>query len=336
MVRAFFLLILILLAIASAFAQSDESSETAENAPESPAILALEFRTYELGWIRFRNVDADGERKLAADAETTFPFQRVNNGTTRLRLDDLDAETIADLIEEHEIAWDEDAIIGQCDPNKLPGARADLFCVPGTKDMEQGQIFLALFDGETGDLLALTESIDNKAGGALKDWSPTPEPAETATGCGPYNNGQWIPASVDVSGHGLPIVDEKANVTDYQCVVAADGSAYFQAHHFANGGGANGGGAANGYDPGSGHVDDGVDRRDFGDPIPDAFFLLILFLCLALSIPAPTHSAATSVISGNSAPHPPRSPRFFYPPRSPHRDGGKVGSRGHGMKLNLS
>ncbi len=243
MVRAFFLLILFLCLALSIHAQSNETSETAENAPETPAILALEFRTYELGWIRFRNVDADGERKLAADADITFPFQRVNNGATRLRLDNLDAATIADLIDTHDIAWDEDAIIGKCDPNKLPGARADLFCVPGTKDMAQGQIFLAIFDADSESLLAITESIDNKAGGALKDWSPTPEPAEeAATGCGPYNNGQWIPASVDVSGHGLPIVDEKANVTDYQCVVAADGSAHFQAHSFANGGGVNGGG----------------------------------------------------------------------------------------------
>ena len=243
------ILICLFLCLALAQAQANDSSESNETSdtPDMPAILALKFRTYELGWIRFRNVDADGKPTLAADADIKFPFQRVNNGTTRLRLDDLDAEKIAALIDTHEIAWDEDAIDGQCDPNKLPGARADLFCVPGTKGMAQGQIFLAIFDAESESLLAITESIDNNAGGALKDWSPTPEPAvEAATGCGPYVNGQWIPASVDVSGHGLPIVDEKANVTDYQCVVAADGSAYFQAHHFANGGGNGGGGSANG------------------------------------------------------------------------------------------
>ena len=154
--------------------------------------------------------------------------------------------------------------------------------------MPRGQIFLALFDGETGDLLALTESIDNKAGGALRDWSPTPEAAENqaaaATGCGPYVAGQWIKAAdYEASGLNLPLRyggHDPAKVTDYTCVVAADGSAHLLAYNLAevgtaggvNGGGANGGGnggAANGYDPGSGHVDDGVDRRDFGDTIPN-------------------------------------------------------------------
>ncbi len=264
------ILICLFLCLALAQAQANDSSESNETSetgdtPAPPAILALEFRTYELGWIRFRNVDADGNPKLAADADIKFPFQRINNGATRLRLDDLDAETIAALIDTHDIAWDADAIDGKCDPNKLPGARADLFCVPGTKGMAQGQIFLALFDSDSESLLAITESIDNNAGGALRDWSPTPEPAaEAAAGCGPYAEGQWIPASVDVSGHGLPIVDEKANVTDYQCVVAADGSAYFQAHHFANGGGgANGGGNGGGANGsgGGGSYDDGGDRR---------------------------------------------------------------------------
>ncbi len=273
------LVLMLFLCLALAQAQASDTNETSENSdtPETPEILALEFRTYEVGWIRFKNVDADGNPKLSADADVKFPFQRINNGATRLRLDDLDAATITDLIETHDIAWDEDAIDGQCDPNKLPGARADLFCVPGTKGMAQGQIFLALFDAESESLLAITETIDNNAGGALKDWSPTPEPAaEAAAGCGPYAEGQWIPASVDVSGHGLPVKDEKANVTDYQCVVAADGSAYFQAHHFANGGGngggANGsGGGQRAYDPGSGHVSDkdlGDDTFTPGDPDP--------------------------------------------------------------------
>ena len=172
MKRAFWLCV-VLLAAATATAQSDE---TAANPPQPP-IHALEFGTYELGWVRFKNIDSDGERKLDADKGITFPFTRINNGTTRLRLEDMDAETIADLIETHDIAYDEDRIAGQCDPNKLPGARADLFCIPGTSGMQQGQICLAIFDRETGALLALTESIDNKAGGALRDWSPTPEAA---------------------------------------------------------------------------------------------------------------------------------------------------------------
>ena len=279
--------ILCLLAIAIVHAQSDESSETA---PDAPAIHALKFGTYELGWIRFKNIDADGERKLDADKGITFPFMRVNNGTTRLRLDDMDAETIADLIETHEIAFDENAIAGQCDPNKLPGARADLFCVPGTSGMPRGQIFLALFDGETGDLLALTESIDNNAGGALRDWSPTPEAAENqaaaATGCGPYVAGQWIKAAdYAASGLDLPLRyggHDPAKVTDYTCVVAADGSAHLLAYNLAEvgtAGGVNGGGGGNGGANGSAGASNagyGIDRRgnddddgNVGDPIPD-------------------------------------------------------------------
>ena len=253
MPRAIFV-ILILLAIAIVHAQSDETSETA---PAAPEIFALEFGTYELGWVRFKNIDSDGERKLDADEGITFPFTRINNGTTRLRLEDMDAETIAELIETHEIAFDENAIAGQCDPNKLPGARADLFCVPGTSGMPRGQIFLALFDGETGDLLALTESIDNKAGGALQDWSPTPEAAENqaaaATGCGPYVAGQWIKAAdYAASGLNLPVRGaghDADKVTDYTCVVAADGSAHLLAYNLAEvgtAGGVNGGGGGNG------------------------------------------------------------------------------------------
>ena len=263
--------ILILLAIVMTQAQSDEATET-DSAPDTPEIIALEFGTYELGWIRFKNIDSDGERKLDADEGITFPFTRINNGTTRLRLDDLDAEIIADLIDTHDIAWDEDAIDGQCDPNKLPGARADLFCVPGTSGMPRGQIFLALFDGETGDLLALTESIDNNAGGALRDWSPTPEAAENqaaaATGCGPYVAGQWIKAAdYAASGLNLPLRGaghDPAKVTDYTCVVAADGSAHLLAYNLAEvgtAGGVNGGGGGANGSGGAASYDDGIDRR---------------------------------------------------------------------------
>ena len=277
--------ILCLLAIAIVHAQSDESSETA---PDAPAIHALKFGTYELGWIRFKNIDADAERKLDADKGITFPYTRINNGATRLRLEDMDAETIAQLIETHEIAYAEDLIAGKCDPNKLPGARADLFCVPGTSGMPRGQIFLALFDADTGDLLALTESIDNKAGGALQDWSPTPEAAtaSTETGCGPYVAGQWIKAAdYAASGLSLPIRwagHDPAKVTDYTCVVAADGAAYLLAYNLtvAPAGGVNGGvngtgGVHNSY--GQGRSDDGQNKSNVvvvtkePDPCTDPF-----------------------------------------------------------------
>ena len=211
-------------------------------AQDHPAIL--EFRTYELGWARYRNVDSSGNPKLAAEAGTTFPFIRVNNGYERIRMSDLEsADAIADLIVFHEIAYDEDAIAGACDPNKLAPNSSDIFCVPGTSGMEHGQIFLALFDAETGALLALTTTIDNKAGGAQREsWAPTPEPAPQATpepagakGCGPYAPGQWIDAKDLDAGLGLRIVGAGAHVTTYVCMMPADGGAYLQGHPLLNG-----------------------------------------------------------------------------------------------------
>ena len=228
-----FLLILTaftILACGFAFAQDD------------PAIL--EFRTYELGWARYRNVDSSGNPKLAAEAGTTFPFIRVNNGYQRIRMSDLEsADAIADLIAFHEIAYDEDAIAGACDPNKLAPGSSDIFCVPGTSGMEHGQIFLALFDAESGALLAITTTIDNKAGGAQREsWAPTPEPAPEATpepagakGCGPYAPGQWIDAVDLDASQGLTIVGAGDHVTTYVCMMPADGAAYLQGHPLLNG-----------------------------------------------------------------------------------------------------
>ena len=235
-------------------------------AQDDPAIL--EFRTYELGWARYRNVDSAGNPKLAADAGTSFPFIRVNNGYQRIRMSDLEsADAIADLIAFHEIAYDEDAIAGACDPNKLAPGSSDIFCVPGTSGMEHGQIFLALFDPETGALLAITTTIDNKAGGAQREsWAPTPEPTPEATpepagarGCGPYAPGQWIDAGDLDAGLRLTIVGAGAHVTAYVCMMPAEGGAYLQGHPLLNGdgggqgaSGSSGGGSSTGGTGGSG------------------------------------------------------------------------------------
>ena len=213
-------------------------------AQDDPAVL--EFRTYELGWARYRNIDPAGNPKLAAEAGQTFPFIRVNNGYQRIRMADLEsADAVADLIAFHEIAYDEDAIAGACDPNKLAPGSSDIFCVPGTSGMEHGQIFLALFDAESGALLAITTTIDNKAGGAQRQsWAPTPEPAPApqatpepagGTGCGPYAPGQWIDAKDLDAGLGLTIVGGGAHVTTYVCMMPADGGAYLQGHPLLNG-----------------------------------------------------------------------------------------------------
>ena len=245
----------LLLACGFTFAQE------AATESDRPAIAVLEFRTYELGWARYRNVDAAGNPKLAADAGTTFPFIRVNNGYGRIRMDDLeDADAVADLIAFHEIAYDEAAIAGSCDPNKLAPGSSDIFCVPGTSGMEHGQIFLALFDAETGALLAITTTIDNKAGGAQRQsWQPTPEPAPDATpepagakGCGPYAPGQWIDANDLDASLGLRIVGAGDHVTAYVCMMPAEGGAHLQGHPLLNGEG--GGDSRRGSTSGGGNA----------------------------------------------------------------------------------
>ena len=259
-------------------------------AQDDPAIL--EFRTYELGWARYRNVDSAGNPKLAADAGTSFPFIRVNNGYGRIRMDDLeDPDATADLIAFHDIAYDEAAIAGACDPNKLAPGSSDIFCVPGTSGMEHGQIFLALFDPETGALLAITTTIDNKAGGAQRQsWAPTPEPAPAATpepepakGCGPYAPGQWIDAGDLDASLGLTIVGDGDHVTAYVCMMPADGGAYLQGHPLLNGegggdsrsastsgggssgGGQSGGASSSGARAGGAAQSGGGERSDTGE-----------------------------------------------------------------------
>lgn len=228
----------------SAVALLAQETTTEQDAPAGE-ITALEFRSYELGWARYRNLDSAGEPKLAADPGATFPFIRVNNGHIRLRISDLQSpDAIAALIAKHNIAYDEDRIAGRCDPNKLAPHSSDIFCVPGTSGMEAGQIFLVLFDPETHEIAALTSTIDNKAGGAQR---PTPMPAPVATpevqtpqargdGCGPYAPGQWIPIEQHDPALNIPISGAHAGTTTYVCEVPADGSPYLKAHPPAVGG----------------------------------------------------------------------------------------------------
>ena len=277
------ILALIILAALTALTAYGQAQETATENDDAVSPAALQFRSYELGWARYRNVDSAGEAKLTADPGATFPFMRVNNGHIRLRMSDLEsADAIAELIARHEIAYDEAAIAGSCDPNKLTPHSSDIFCVPGTSGMESGQIFLALFDSETHEIAALTTTIDNKAGGAQR---PTPMPAPAATpepqapasnsdGCGPYAPGQWIPIEQHDPALGIPIIGAHAGATTYVCEVPAAGSPYLKAHPPAAGGAAGGSGSGSGgtsgggqgasqsgVSGGSGGGDDGGDGR---------------------------------------------------------------------------
>lgn len=140
---------------------------------------ALEFHIYDLDWVRYHNLGPGRQPKLSAAEDVVFPFQRYNNGSVRLRLSDLEKPgAIAALVAAHEIAYDEAAVVGSCDPNRIA---LSVFCIPGTRGMERGQIFLALFDPDSQDLAALTATIDNAVGGAVVPASqPAPAPTEPA------------------------------------------------------------------------------------------------------------------------------------------------------------
>ena len=234
MIRVTALIILLAVAVGAALTQD------APEAVDPAEITALDMHTYSLEWIRYKNLDADGKPKLTAEADGDFPYRRYNNGYTRIFIDDLDSTTISALIAQHEIAYDEDSIAGRCDPNKLDERSADIICIPGTRGFQRGNIFLALFDPQSLELVALTTTIDNTRWGALKaSWQPTPTPSPPPPdSCGPYAAWEWIRADEFAPVPGVPIVGEGEILTIYQCVVRSDVLPYFQAHFDSKKGGA--------------------------------------------------------------------------------------------------
>ena len=244
-----------------ALAQTTENDGETETAPEPPAIPALPLRSYDSGWTRWTNRDS-GEPILDSEDTTLFPFNWIESPAA-IDIDDLhDADFLDALLEQHDFAYDADATDGQCDTEKLANyGSSDMFCVPGADAMPFGHIFLALYDAETGELAALTTTIDNNAGGAavISQRKLQPQAAATPTGdsCGNYAAGQWIAAADFDNSANLPVHGETDSATDYQCVVAADGGAYFQAYTLVNGGGGstNGVGSGNRGIGGGGYED---------------------------------------------------------------------------------
>ena len=207
--------------------QAQDPASEADDPPDQPPLL--EFHTYERGWTRYKNADDEGAPLLQHPDATKFPFAWLVSG----------AET-------GDLAYDEAQLDGVCDTEKLKGKSSDIFCVPGTAGMPQGLVYLALWHPESHELVALTTVIDNRAGGAARlRTQPTepaqPSPAETPEEgkCGPYNPGQWIKAAdYAASGLDLPIQREGVGdpITDYACVLPADGEAYLQAYSFVGSG----------------------------------------------------------------------------------------------------
>ena len=267
--RALCLAIIALAFTSLIFAQQSDTPQQDPN--EGSELLFLEFHTYDKKWTRYKNVDADGNPVLHVAGVTKFPFKRIVHNK-RLKLADLrDADTLAELFAAHDFSYGEAAMDGVCDSARQLPDSDDIFCVPGAAAMPPGQILYALYHSDTGELLALTETIDNKNSVATnRDWratptpEPTEEPRERIATCGPYEPGRWISAAQYFAlGYELPIRGEGVNkpFTDFQCVLPDMGDAYLQAYHFSDRVPSNGGGAE---DKGSGNGDDSGDNGDDG------------------------------------------------------------------------
>ena len=265
--RPILICLLAILLAGIALAQTTENDGETETAPEPPAIPALPLRSYDSGWTRWTNRH-NGEPILDIADTTIFPFNWIESPTA-FALEELhDAEFISELLETHEFAYAEDNTDGKCDTAKLANyGSSDMFCVPGAEAMPFGHIFLALYAAETGELAALTTTIDNNAGGAAVISQRKLQPQAAATpsgdGCGNYAAGQWILAADFDNSANLPVQGETDSATDYQCVVNADGAAYIQAYTLVNG---NGHGSVNGVGNAGNSGSGGIRSRD-GDGI---------------------------------------------------------------------
>ena len=195
----------------------------------------LAFRSYDGGWTRYFNQDADGARKLDIDGISKFPFRWISTPLL-IRLADFDDPGfLATLMIDYDLTYDADRVDGECDTDRFGERSSDTLCVPGVASMPHGKIILALYHSNTFELVALTTAIDNSRGAAAiisrRNLPPTPTPRPTT--CGPYAADQWITAEQYVNdGYTLPIRRENAGdpITHYQCVVPGDGSPYLQAY----------------------------------------------------------------------------------------------------------
>ncbi len=161
-------------------------------------------------------------------------------------MSDLETEGFIDeLIEAHDLVYNEQFIIGSCDTTMLSAESTDIVCVPGADVMPRGHIFLALYHPETFEIVAVTSTIDNIVGGAtaigrlaLEAQSARADLPAGQDGCGPYAKGQWIDAEdYQSSGLNLPVADfnDGHKITHYQCIAPENGEPYLQAYDVGGG-----------------------------------------------------------------------------------------------------
>ena len=226
--------------------------------PEPPV---LQFHTYDDAWLRYKNLDEDGAPVLAGEDLTQFPFAMALSDAPVTKVDGFGS--IDELRETYDIDYDEENIVGICDTEKLAGKSSDLFCTPGAESMPPGNVFLVLYQPESHEIAALTTTIDNRNSGAskaraIRERQGAAE-SESGDSCGPYNPGQWIKAAAyAASGLSLPIQREGVGdpITDYQCVVPAEGAPYLQAWSLSRQGGAEAGDASKSDGGGKGQAKD--------------------------------------------------------------------------------
>lgn len=223
----------------------------------SPAAPVLKHLTYDSDWLRYDNLDAQGNPKLAIADVTRFDF-RFLVSVFPLRLAELEEPAgIATLGQKVDLAYDQSKVAGYCDSKKLSESSSDIICVPGPCSMPEGYVLLALYHPDTKALVAVTTTIDNFEGVASRKSAcsavyasvgsgsvgssashsearidaqagqPAVSQVDQPKGCGPYMPGQWIkPDEYAASGLNLAIVmhDLANQVTDYTCVVPDDGT----------------------------------------------------------------------------------------------------------------
>lgn len=229
-------------------------------APPGARVVALDYRTYNGEWLRFTNLDENGNRRLTLDNIRHIPFQYVIGTGPRYLQPITDAARTQQLFERHDMSWNSEAYAGMCKSDSLSPDSMDVVCTPGACDMPTGYVFLKLHHPVSGDVVAVTSAIDNTDGRASRSMNcpqPPPDPgahamssedaqgqampAENAQGqtddappgCGPYVPGQWIKRSeYEATGLDLPVVREvdARHISLYQCMAPAGRAAYLQAY----------------------------------------------------------------------------------------------------------
>ncbi len=174
-------------ATAETMATSSETveAEAADAMIDVEAIVALPFGSYDTDWMRFKNGELFARPILHIDGISQYPF-RVASVKQKFKLVDLaDLQLKKELIRENALAYSEDAILGICDSKQLAKyGSSDIYCEPGSSVLPPGHAYLTLYNPQTLEIVALTETIYNLDSIATRadEWrdifpSPADQPA---------------------------------------------------------------------------------------------------------------------------------------------------------------